>query len=152
MVALFPRYQIFKVWLSKSRFALDLLNQSVPNKRVSSFDSITCKSIGIAIFWRIIFTSVMDPNAFSLCPLAVTTIVLDSWLIFNPNLFINLAVMILTAAPESSMATTGCPLILTWHLIAIVFLLGSNSTWLASVTGALPLFMVWAKFLRWLGY
>src|SRR5260364_336472 len=152
MVALFPRYQIFKVWLSKSRFALNLLNQSVSNKRVLSFDSITCKSIGIAIFWRVIFTSLMDPNAFSFCPLAVTTIVLDSWLIFNPNLFINLAVIILMAAPESSIATTGCPLILTWYLIASVFLLGPSSTGLASMTGALPLFMVWARFICWLGY
>src|SRR6185437_3952427 len=126
-VACFPKYRIFKILFSKSSLALDLLNQFVPSKIVSSIDSITCRLIGITMFWMVIFTYSIVPKALALVPFAVTTIVLEGPVICNPSFFISLAVTILTAAPESKIATTRLPLILIWHLIAVVFLSLSDS-------------------------
>src|SRR6185312_7351886 len=106
-VACFPKYCTFKVLFSKSSLALDLLNQSVPSKIVLSIDSITCRLIGITISWMVTFTSSIVPKALALVLFAVTTIVLEGPVICYLSFFISLAVTILTAAPESKIATTG---------------------------------------------
>ena len=72
------------------------------------------------------------PSDLVRAPLAVTTISLDGLSILQSSLFKRALVMMLVAAPLSTMAVCALPLILRVTLAAVVVLSSSLSTKLAS--------------------